>query len=417
MSKLWRVAIHEYRRHVLTKRFMLFVLSVPAVAALLIGLVALSIRLTQSTKPIGYVDLADVLTDPRPAPQRGTSPDEPSPPVQVPILAFPTDDEARRALEQREIQAYYLIPRHFRVSKEVDLVYLTPPTSNATAQFWDFVQVNVLRDLPPEIARRAVAGSNLIARWPDSATAGGREFSQQTFLNTFMPFILGIAFAFLLLSASGYFLGAVVEEREDKTMEVMITCTSPGKLMAGKIAAIVFVVLTQALGWILCGWLAVALAGEVLGLVVFRNVRIDLTMIATMLAVAAPAFVLYAGLMTAVGATVAEAHEGQQLMPLFVLPMMAPLWLAALIMEKPDSPLAVALSLFPPTSVATYSLRLGFITIPVWQVASTIALSTTAAAVAVWLAGRALHLGMLHYGQRLNWRNLLGSFSRSGAFL
>jgi ABC-2 type transport system permease protein len=407
MSKLRHVALYEYRRHVLTRRFVLVVLSMPAILAFLIGMIAVSIHLTRSTKAVGYVDLSGVLANPRPAPQRGTTPDEPSAPALVPILAFPAEDDARRALEQGEVQAYYLIPGDYPVTGEVDLVYQKPPSEDARRQFWDFMQVNLLRDLPPEIADRAVAGSDLIAHWPDSTPGGAREFSQRTFLSTFMPFILGIAFVFLLLSGSGYFLGAVVEEREGRTMEVMLTSLSTAGLMTGKLLAILSVTLTQALGWLFCSWLAIALAGNVLDLSLFQGIQIDLRVVGIMLAVSLPAFVLLAGLMTAVGSMVTEAHEGQQLMPVFVLPMMAPLWLAGLIMEEPNSPLAIGLSLFPPTSVPAYSLRLGFAAVPAWQVATTIALSTACAVAAIWLAGRALRLGMLRYGRRLNWRALL----------
>jgi ABC-2 type transport system permease protein len=160
--------------------------------------------------------------------------------------------------------------------------------------------------------------------------------------------------------------------------------------------------------------LAIVLAGQVLDLGFFQNLRIDPTFLGIMLAVAAPAFILFAALMTVAGTTVAEAHEAQQIMPVFVLPMMAPLWLASLIMKKPDSPLAVGLSLFPLTSVTTYSLRLGFAGVPAWQVVATLGLSTASAAAAVWLAGRALRLGMLRYGQRLNWRELIARRAQSG---
>ena len=41
MSKLWQVALQEYRRHVFTRRFIFGLLSVPLVIILLVGLVFL----------------------------------------------------------------------------------------------------------------------------------------------------------------------------------------------------------------------------------------------------------------------------------------------------------------------------------------------------------------------------------------
>jgi len=110
--------------------------------------------------------------------------------------------------------------------------------------------------------------------------------------------------------------------------------------------------------------------------------------------------------MTATSATVAEAQEAQQLTALFLMPFFIPMWLAAAIVENPSGPLAVGLSLFPPTSVATFSLRLGFAPVPAWQIATSAALMSLSALGAVWIAGRAFRLGMLRYGHRLNWRSL-----------
>lgn len=406
MSKFWRVARYEYSRHVLRRRFVLAVLSMPALIALTIGLIAIAIALEENKDAIGYVDKSGLLADPLPAPRRGSSPRNPAVPELVPLLPFETEDAARAALESKEIQAYYIVPADYSETNQVDLVYVKAPGDNATGQFWDFMQINILGDLSPDIASRAAAGSNLIVRWPDDTPGGGREFSSRTFLDMFLPLIAGIVFVFLLLSASGYFLGAVVEERENQTVEVMLTSISPGQLMGGKILGIVGVTLTQFAGWIACGWLAVIIGSEVLGIGLFQGLSLDPGFVATMAAIITPAFILVAALMTAVGATIAEAQDGQQIVPLFLLPSIAPIWLTSSILDNPSGPLALTLSLFPLTSVATFSVRLGFAPVPAWQIIASVVLTTLCALGAIWLAGRALRLGMLRYGKRLDWREL-----------
>ena len=77
------------------------------------------------------------------------------------------------------------------------------------------------------------------------------------------------------------------------------------------------------------------------------------------------------------------------------------------IVEHPNGPLIIGLSLFPITALPTLSLRLTFSVVPFWQIGLSVALTTLSAWGAVWLAGRAFRLEMLRYGQRLNWRELL----------
>ena len=74
MSKLWLVALYEYKRHVLQKKFILALLSVPLISGLMIGLVALMVALEKNSDAVGYVDHAGLLADPIPVPLPGGGP-------------------------------------------------------------------------------------------------------------------------------------------------------------------------------------------------------------------------------------------------------------------------------------------------------------------------------------------------------
>jgi ABC-2 type transport system permease protein len=130
--------------------------------------------------------------------------------------------------------------------------------------------------------------------------------------------------------------------------------------------------------------------------------------IGLMLVALLPAFIMIAALMAALGATVTEAREAQQISGLFVLPLMVPYWFSFQIITNPNGPLAVGLSFFPLTAPATLTLRAGFTQIPTLQLVLNIALLVVAAGGAIWLAARTFRLGMLSYGKRLSLRQLFG---------
>ena len=96
MTKLWLVARHEYRRNVFKKSFILALLSLPLMIALNIGM-GLFIESTENNDaPAGYVDHANLLTDPIPTPAAGSR--EP-----IALIPFQTEDDARAALESEDI--------------------------------------------------------------------------------------------------------------------------------------------------------------------------------------------------------------------------------------------------------------------------------------------------------------------------
>jgi ABC-2 type transport system permease protein len=141
----------------------------------------------------------------------------------------------------------------------------------------------------------------------------------------------------------------------------------------------------------------------------FSNlISISASYLALALVLFVPAFVMIAAIMVAVGATLTDVQEAQQVTSLFTLPLFIPFWFVFQIINHPNGPIAVGLSLFPFTAPIALAIRAGFTSIPAWQIGLSLGLLIISAGFAVWLAGRAFRLGMVRYGQRVAWREFLG---------
>ncbi len=399
MTKLWHVAWHEYRRHVFTRRFVLVgLLSVPLVLLVMVGLVFLIISMDTNTTPLGYVDASGLLAAPLPAPV----PEWPDKPV--PMLPFATEADARSALEAGQIQAYYVLPADYLSTGRLSVVDMGALKSPARQQFYNFLTANLLKNTDPVIANRLVKGAEIVVQSPD----GSRSISSKNWFNVMLPMFAGIAFIIAMFSTGGYLMQAVVEEKENRTMEVIITSVSPNQFMAGKIIGDTAIGLTQIFLWSLF---------IVIPILVFRNsvsllrgIQIAPQTMLLVVFVMFPAFVVISALMAAIGATVSEAREGQQMVSMISLPIWIPYMLTGLLMSNPNSPLALGLSLFPLTAPLTMLMRDGLTILPGWQIALSSVIQVLSAVGAIWLAGRAFRVGMLRYGQRLKWREV---FARS----
>jgi ABC-2 type transport system permease protein len=347
--------------------------------------------------PVGYVDASGVLADPIPGPE----PQEPDRPI--PMLAFASETEARDALMEDQIQAYFILPADYLESGEAQIVYVKQPKDPVYDQFYGLLAANILKSQPEEVRQRVMNGNDLVVRAPET----DRQSSEKEWFNIMIPFFAGIVFFMAISTTSGYLLQAVVEEKENRTMEVMVTSVSPGQFMAGKVVGDIAIGLTQLFAWTLFILLAIVVGRNYLEWM--QNLRFSGDMIVLAVMLFAPAFVMVAGLMAAVGATVTESREGQQVMGIFTLIMWAPYMLMVTLIEHPNSPLAVALSLFPFTSPLAMLMRAGFTVIPTWQIVVSVGLLVISAIGALWIAGRAFRLGMLRYGQRVRWKEV---FSR-----
>jgi ABC-2 type transport system permease protein len=394
MSKFWKIASHEYSRHVFRRRFLLALFSVPLIMVLMIVLIFVIIRMDSNPTPIGYIDRSGLLVSSIPQPAAKW------PERTVPMLAYTDETAAKADLQAGKLQAYYIIPEDYLQTGQAQEIYLKEPKGIASQQFNAFLSANLLSNQPAEIANRILDGSNLIVQSTDKS----REASKDRFINILLPILAGILFIVGMSTSSGYLMQAVVEEKENRTMEIMVTSVSPGQLMSGKVIADIAIGVTQLLVWAIFIILALIIGKNFIPSL--GGLKFSGEMIGIIAAVMVPAFIMISGLMAAIGATVSEASEGQQIMGLFTIPIWLPYILIGVFIQNPNSPLAIGMSFFPLTAPMTIALRIGFTTIPTWQVIVSVIILVLSAIGAVWLAGRAFRLGMLRYGQRLHWKEI-----------
>jgi ABC-2 type transport system permease protein len=138
-----------------------------------------------------------------------------------------------------------------------------------------------------------------------------------------------------------------------------------------------------------------------------QNISISADYIAVLLLVLLPSFVMVAAIMAAIGATMTQTKEAQQISSLFSLPMMIPYYLSSTIMMNPNGALAMFLSYFPITAPITLLMRMGFTVVPAWQIAINVSILILFAIFAIWFAGRAFRMGMLRYGKKLSVKDVL----------
>lgn len=389
MRNYWLVARHEYRRTVLRRAFVLLTLAIPIAFTALIAL-AVAVELASVSRlPVGYVDHAGFLEESR----QQTLPDLED---RIEVRAFASEEAARAALEREEIQAFFVFPAGYPASLETQLFYWTDPLNNsAWGDFDDFVRVNLLASYPEAVQARLLEGSDItVYDIASQRTFGGND------ITLVLPFIGTVFFFIATMSASGYMLQVVADEKENRTMELMLTSVTPGQLILGKGMGLLAAALTQ---------LAIYLGTALIGLAIARQYvpsLQDVTMpwgyVGLMFLYFLPSYVLISAIMVAIGSAVTELQQAQQVAGLLNLVFMSPLFFLIFIFMNPAGLLPTLLSLFPPTAFLTISLRWGLGTVPLWQLLLSWLLLVASAGFMMWAAAKIFRVGMLRYGQPLS---------------
>ena len=190
-------------------------------------------------------------------------------------------------------------------------------------------------------------------------------------------------------------------------MEVMLTSVSPGQMIGGKSVGLLAASLTQ---------LAIYAVAIVAGLVIaapyveqLQNIEIPWGYLGVMALFFFPSYALISALMVAIGSSVSELQQGQQVAGLLNLLFILPVMLTSVLFSNPNHPVMLIFTLFPTTSFLTISLRWGLGTVPFWQIGLSWFILLGSAAFAIWAATRVFRAGMLRYGQPLTMKSVLAA--------
>jgi ABC-2 type transport system permease protein len=396
MRKLWLAAKHDYFKHVRQKGFLIALFSLPLFIGLSVGLGYFMQSQNVSSDSIGYVDTSNMLDN-------ALSLNSVSDREGVEIIAISSVGEADDLLKNGNLQAYFLIPKDYPKNKNIELFFFEQPGENATRDFYDFLQLNLMRDYPQEIQKRVAVGTNSIIRTPD----GSREFPDNNpSVNMFLPLIIGLGFIMLLLISSGYLMSGFLEEKSNRTIELIFTSLSPTQLVGSKLLTMVAIGLTMLATWIMVSVIALIIGANVLDLAWMKDISINWGDVVTILAVALPSYVFAAALMLGIGLLLGNNQEAESVGPLFLMVAFIPLFFVVPITSDINGPIAIALSIVPISSILTVGLRSIFIEIPVWQIILSVSVQLLLVAGALWLAISTFRIGMLRTGNRIRLNEL-----------
>ncbi len=243
----------------------------------------------------------------------------------------------------------------------------------------------------------------------------------------------------------------VIEEKNNRIVEIIISSVKPVQLMIGKIVGIALVALTQFAVWIILTLTivtgvsvaagadkisdakqitaiqdvsgaavsaavptdAINLSGEgekdaanEFNVILNSLTDMNLTgIILTFIIYFIFGYLLYAGMFAAIGSCVDNEADTQQLM----LPVTAPLIIGLFIMlnafQNPNSAVAVWGSIIPFTSPMVMVARFAY-GVPAWQYILSVSLLVITFLAMAWLSAKIYRIGILSYGKKAGWKEI-----------
>lgn len=249
--------------------------------------------------------------------------------------------------------------------------------------------------------------------------------------------ILGFVLYFFLVIYGSIVMQSIIEEKNSRILEVLVSTVRPFDMMMGKILGVAAVAATQILVW---GVLIITMSAFVIPALIPDDIMasvealqagadvtamaangVDTGMITAMASVLdtgyiakivgllllfmVGGFLLYAAMYAAVGASVDEAQDAQQLTTPITIPIIFAFIILTMVMNDPNSPLVVWCSMIPFTSPIVMMGRVPS-GIPTWEIILSLVLLYATFVFMVWIAGKIYRVGIFMHGKKPSFKDL-----------
>jgi len=191
---------------------------------------------------------------------------------------------------------------------------------------------------------------------------------------------------------------SVLEERNTRIMEVLLSSTTSTELMTGKLLGVGAVGLTQMIIWIV---MAGAIALPSLAMYPrLSEIKLSPLALAAFVVFFLLGYLLYSTIYAAIGAIITTEQEGQQLQIIILLPLVVAVFMLGPILRAPDAPIAVWTSMIPFLSPLLMYARIAVQPPAAWQILLSLTILIATIAVILILCARIYRVGVLMYGKR-----------------
>ncbi len=303
-------------------------------------------------------------------------------------------DIARSLLDSMVIDAYIFIPRD--VFKENRVKYYARFLGNYRDQeeirtVFNTILLNqraVDANLDPELVKK-------LTRQIDLDTIEISRRGEQKETNEIISYIIPIMFVlmlyFAIVMSSQVLMRSVLEERNNRLVEILLSSINSTQLMSGKIIGLGLLGLTQLSFYIICG----------IGLSQYRGMDYVATyQIPFFLLYFVLGYMFFSSIFAAIGAIFSSEQDAQQAVSLISIISVIPILLSSYVIMNPSAPLTIILSHIPFLTPFFMILLIGIDIPPLWHILSTVSVLVLFAGLTMLAAGKIFRTAILMYGKR-----------------
>jgi ABC-2 type transport system permease protein len=228
-------------------------------------------------------------------------------------------------------------------------------------------------------------------------------------------YFVGLLLYMIILIYGINVMRSVLEEKQTRIIEVLVSSLRPFQLMLGKVIGVGSVGIFQFSIWGLSGWVLMKYRAKILALFgvpatavnAVQLPSISAELLIVMVVYFLLGYLLYSALFAVVGASVNSDTEAQQAQQPVMMLLVFSLMVSFSAFSDASGSLAVTASMVPFSAPIVMPVRVATSDVPTQQLLMSIGIMAASSLLVVWLSARVYRIGILMYGKRPNLREML----------
>lgn len=225
-----------------------------------------------------------------------------------------------------------------------------------------------------------------------------------------VPGLIALLFIIILMFSVGYILTSIADEKENRSMEMVLTYVNPRALILGKLIAMVLITITQLLFFITVGIIALLIAINTNFVQLPANfditaLPIDPFSIGFGLAFLVVGFVMFAAFMAFI-AVLLPAKQANNFAAIFYILPFVPTWFIWTVLTDPANPVVQFITYFPITAPSTVLVRNTVGNITAAESVISLSIMAVVTVIVMALTIKVFPKGALEFQNPLSWRTI-----------
>ncbi|MFO7444920.1 MAG: ABC transporter permease [Ignavibacteriaceae bacterium] len=232
-----------------------------------------------------------------------------------------------------------------------------------------------------------------------------KEIKEEGYGNLIISFLFTFLLYFSLLMFGSAMLTSVIEEKNNRIIEVLLSSLDSTELLTGKILGSSITGVLQMAIWLLPVF--VIISSTIFILPAEFTLSLNTWQLLYFLLNYFIALITFIGLYAAVGSIFTNSQDAQSGMWPIMLLIMIPFFIAISMQSNPNNELAKITSMVPFTSLIVMPARITIMEVPGWQFILAIIVNIATMLIIFPVAGKIYRVGILSTGKKPKWSEVI----------